>query len=82
MTDSLLICAPMRIEALAIRRGLRGSAEVRRTGYGTTRAAYRAADTQAQAAYDADVVPAWEAREAAREQAQAAYTAALAQAAH
>lgn len=45
-------------------------------------AAYRAADTQAQAAYDADVAPAWEAREAAREQAQAAYTADLAQAAH
>ena len=26
MTDPLLICAPMRIEARAIRQGLRGSA--------------------------------------------------------
>ena len=44
MTDTI-ICAPMRIEARAIRRGLRGSAnppEVLRTGYGTTRAADRA----------------------------------------
>ena len=35
MTDQLLICAPMRIEARAIRRGLRGSAsppQVVRTG--------------------------------------------------
>ena len=51
MTDPLLICAPMRIEARAIRRGLRSSAssaetsradpapEVLRTGYGTRRAA-------------------------------------------
>jgi 4-hydroxy-3-methylbut-2-enyl diphosphate reductase len=50
MTDPLLICAPMRIEARAIRRGLRSSAspaeilrtgptpEVIRTGWGTTRA--------------------------------------------
>ena len=51
MTDPLLICAPMRIEVRAIRRGLRSSAssaetlrtgsvpEVLRTGWGTTRAA-------------------------------------------
>jgi len=54
MTDPLLICAPMRIEARAIRRGLRSSAssaeigrngsvpEVLRTGWGTTRAAQAA----------------------------------------
>jgi 4-hydroxy-3-methylbut-2-en-1-yl diphosphate reductase len=54
MTDPLLICAPMRIEARAIRRGLRSSAssaetlhtgsvpEVLRTGWGTTRAAHAA----------------------------------------
>jgi 4-hydroxy-3-methylbut-2-en-1-yl diphosphate reductase len=51
--DPLLICAPLRIEAVAIRRGLRtrpapavlrtGSAPaVLRTGYGTTRAAQAA----------------------------------------
>src|SRR5580700_1762417 len=56
MTDPLLICAPMRIEARAIRRGLRSSAssaeigrtdsvtEVLRTGYGTTRATRAAKD--------------------------------------
>ena len=46
MTETI-ICAPMRIEARAIRRGLRGSAdppEVLRTGYGTTRAADRAGE--------------------------------------
>jgi 4-hydroxy-3-methylbut-2-enyl diphosphate reductase len=54
MTDPLLICAPMRIEVRAIRRGLRSSAssaetlrtgsvpEVLRTGWGTTRAAHAA----------------------------------------
>jgi 4-hydroxy-3-methylbut-2-enyl diphosphate reductase len=54
MTDPPLICAPMRIEARAIRRGLRSSAssaenfraeelpEVLRTGYGTRRAAQAA----------------------------------------
>ena len=62
MTDQLLICAPMRIEARAIRRGLRGSASppqvvrtgsdpktptVLRTGYGTTRAAQRAEELKA-----------------------------------
>src|SRR5260370_14697762 len=47
MTDPLLICAPLRIEARAIRRGLRASInppEVLRTGYGTTRAAERAGE--------------------------------------
>ena len=62
MTDPLLICAPMRIEARAIRQGLRGSASppelvrtgsdpktstVLRTGYGTTRAAHRAEELRA-----------------------------------
>jgi 4-hydroxy-3-methylbut-2-enyl diphosphate reductase len=43
MTDPLLICAPMRIEARAIRRGLRpGPADIFRTGWGTTRAAQAA----------------------------------------
>jgi hypothetical protein len=42
---ALLICAPLGFEARAVRRGLRGSTqppEVRRTGYGTTRAARQA----------------------------------------
>src|SRR5271165_6085274 len=59
MTDPLLICAPMRIEARAIRRGLRAGSEVvrtgsdpktptvLRTGYGTTRAAQRAEELKA-----------------------------------
>src|SRR6266566_3871574 len=56
MTDPLLICAPMRIEARAIRQGLRAGAEVvrtgsaptvLRTGYGTTRAAERAGELKA-----------------------------------
>ena len=59
MTDQLLICAPMRIEARAIRQGLRaGSGVVRtasdpkaptvlHTGYGTTRAAQRAEELKA-----------------------------------
>ena len=49
MTDAI-ICAPMRIEARAIRRGLRTSADppgVLRTGYGTTRAADRAGELKA-----------------------------------
>ena len=53
MTETI-ICAPMRIEARAIRQGLRGSAEARtgsprsvRTGYGTTRAADRAEELKA-----------------------------------
>ena len=54
MTDAI-ICAPMRIEARAIRRGLRANSdqhssdppEVLRTGYGTTRAADRAGELKA-----------------------------------
>jgi len=49
MTDAI-ICAPMRIEARAIRRGLRDSSDpplVVRTGYGTTRAADRAGELKA-----------------------------------
>ena len=49
MTDAI-ICAPMRIEARAIRRGLRASSDpplVVRTGYGTTRAADRAGELKA-----------------------------------
>ena len=49
MTDAI-ICAPMRIEARAIRRGLRHSSGpplVVRTGYGTTRAADRAGELKA-----------------------------------
>jgi 4-hydroxy-3-methylbut-2-en-1-yl diphosphate reductase len=44
----LLICSPLKIEARAVRRGLRDSAgsntTVLRTGYGTTRAAERAVE--------------------------------------
>jgi 4-hydroxy-3-methylbut-2-en-1-yl diphosphate reductase len=43
--DPLLICSPLRIEARAVRRGLRGSADpphVLRTGYGPARAAKQA----------------------------------------
>ena len=47
MTDPLLICAPMRIEARAVRQGLRGNPEVLHTGYGTTRAAQRAEELKA-----------------------------------
>ncbi|MGH3219806.1 MAG: hypothetical protein ACRDPY_14045, partial [Streptosporangiaceae bacterium] len=42
-----LICSPMRIEARAVRRGLRDTADapaVVRTGYGTTRAARAAGE--------------------------------------
>ena len=49
MTDAI-ICAPMRIEARAIRRGLRASSDpplVVRTGYGTRRAADRAGELKA-----------------------------------
>ena len=57
----LLVCAPLRVEARAVRRGLRDSARaagttgrdgagdaasVVRTGYGTTRAANRAAEVE------------------------------------
>ena len=50
MTEDLLICAPMRIEARAIRRGLRtssGAATVTQTGYGPRRAANRAGELKA-----------------------------------
>jgi len=49
MTEAI-ICAPMRIEARAIRRGLRASSDppqVLRTGYGTKRAADRAGELKA-----------------------------------
>jgi 4-hydroxy-3-methylbut-2-enyl diphosphate reductase len=57
MTEDLLICAPMRIEARAVRRGLRDStdatkasgsaAEVLRTGWGLRRATDRAGELKA-----------------------------------
>jgi 4-hydroxy-3-methylbut-2-en-1-yl diphosphate reductase len=49
MTDAI-ICAPMRVEARAIRQGLRASDDpprVLRTGYGTRRAADRAGELKA-----------------------------------
>ena len=42
--EPLLICAPLRIEALAIRRGATDPTTVLRTGYGTTRAAQAAGE--------------------------------------
>jgi 4-hydroxy-3-methylbut-2-en-1-yl diphosphate reductase len=45
-----IICAPMRIEARAVRQGLRASVsppEVVRTGFGTTRSAQRAEELKA-----------------------------------
>jgi 4-hydroxy-3-methylbut-2-enyl diphosphate reductase len=63
MTDPLLVCAPLRFEARAVRRGLRDSAkaagssrraaraatpDVLRTGYGPTRASDRAARLEAE----------------------------------
>ena len=38
----LVVCSPLRLEAQAVRRGLGDAAEVRRTGYGTARAAGQA----------------------------------------
>jgi 4-hydroxy-3-methylbut-2-en-1-yl diphosphate reductase len=38
----LLVCAPLRLEARAIRRGLGGHGDVRSTGYGSRRSAARA----------------------------------------
>ncbi len=38
----LVVCSPLRLEAQAVRRGLGDAAEVRRTGYGTARAAEEA----------------------------------------
>ncbi len=40
--DQLLVCSPMGVEARAMRRGLAGAAEVRRSGYGVARAAAQA----------------------------------------
>jgi 4-hydroxy-3-methylbut-2-en-1-yl diphosphate reductase len=39
MTGSLLVCTPLGIEERAVRAGLAGGGEVRRTGYGPARAA-------------------------------------------
>jgi len=36
--NRLLVCAPLRIEARAVRRGLGPAGDVRRTGYGPARA--------------------------------------------
>jgi len=41
--SKFIVCAPLRIEARAVRRGLGGAAEVRATGYGLPRAAKHAA---------------------------------------
>ncbi len=41
--SGLLVCAPLRLEARAVRRGLDGTAAVLATGYGPRRAAARAA---------------------------------------
>jgi 4-hydroxy-3-methylbut-2-enyl diphosphate reductase len=38
----LVVCSPLRLEARAVRRGLDGSGDVLRTGYGTVRAAAQA----------------------------------------
>jgi 4-hydroxy-3-methylbut-2-en-1-yl diphosphate reductase len=38
----LLVCAPLRLEARAVRRGIGGAGEVRATGYGPARAARQA----------------------------------------
>jgi 4-hydroxy-3-methylbut-2-en-1-yl diphosphate reductase len=37
--DEFLVCSPMGVEAWAVRRGLGGAGEVRRSGYGPARAA-------------------------------------------
>jgi 4-hydroxy-3-methylbut-2-en-1-yl diphosphate reductase len=42
--NRLLVCAPLGMEARAVRRGLGNGADVRRTGYGPARAARRAAE--------------------------------------
>jgi 4-hydroxy-3-methylbut-2-en-1-yl diphosphate reductase len=41
-SGGLVVCAPMRVEARAVRRGLGGAGEVRRSGYGPARAAAQA----------------------------------------
>src|SRR5215831_19386654 len=40
--SKFIVCAPLRPEARAVRRGLGGRGEVRRTGYGPARAAEQA----------------------------------------
>ena len=42
-SGGLLVCAPLRLEARAVRRGLRGRGQVRRSGYGPARSAALAA---------------------------------------
>src|SRR4249919_779666 len=42
-SGGLVVCSPLRLEARAVRRGLRGRGEVRRSGYGPARAAAQAA---------------------------------------
>ena len=37
--SGLTVCAPLRVEARALRRGLSGAGDVVRTGYGPVRAA-------------------------------------------
>jgi 4-hydroxy-3-methylbut-2-enyl diphosphate reductase len=40
--SGLLVCSPLRIEARAVRRGIGGGGEVRRTGYGAAKSAAEA----------------------------------------
>ena len=40
---SLLVCSPLRLEAMAVRRGLGGAGQVRVTGYGPARSRRQAA---------------------------------------
>jgi 4-hydroxy-3-methylbut-2-en-1-yl diphosphate reductase len=42
MTEQLMVCSPMAVEALAVKRGLGAAAQVRRSGYGPARAAAQA----------------------------------------
>jgi 4-hydroxy-3-methylbut-2-enyl diphosphate reductase len=42
-SGGLVVCSPLRLEARAVRRGLRGRGEVRRSGYGPARSAAQAA---------------------------------------
>jgi 4-hydroxy-3-methylbut-2-enyl diphosphate reductase len=41
-SGGLVVCSPLRVEARAVRRGLGGAGEVRRSGYGPARAAAQA----------------------------------------
>jgi 4-hydroxy-3-methylbut-2-en-1-yl diphosphate reductase len=49
MTAATLVCSPMGVEALAVRRGLGEAAEVRRSGYGPARAAAQAGRLRGEA---------------------------------